>query len=128
MFKGERDKLIPICIGNSPISCVCIILIQSIYSQFQAVRSAVTAMKYVLSHCVLLFRLCVPQVLVACKHIKVVHTQYLIPFELDCQFFHSHPMLLTNTLLGSAVNAEGQIGHSWYDDVITAQVRKHHQK
>ena len=95
-----------VCIGNRHISSVRIILIQSVYSQFHVVSSAATAMDYVLSHCLPLFRLCLPQVSVACKHVKKIQAQYLISFELDCQLFHNHPTctLLTNALLGSAVN------------------------
>ena len=74
-------------------------------SQFHAVRSVAAAVDYSLSHCVLLFRLCLPQVSVACKHVKAVQTQYSFSFNLTANFFTiALPTLLTNVLLGYAFN------------------------
>ena len=78
-------------------------LSEAFISQFHAVLSAATSMDYASAHYVPLFWLRLPQFSVACKRVKVVHTQYLIPFKFDCQLLNDCPMLLANVLLGSAI-------------------------
>ena len=33
---------------------------------------------------------------VACKYVKIVYAQYLIPFKLDCQFLYDSPAYVTH--------------------------------
>ena len=51
---------------------------------------------YALSHCILLLRHCLPLVLVVGKHVEIVHTQYLIPFKLDCKFLNDCSTYVTH--------------------------------
>ena len=37
-----------------------------------------------------------PQVSVACKHIKILYAQYLIPFEFYCQFLYDSSAYVTH--------------------------------
>ena len=76
---------------------------------------------------------CLPQVSVACKYIKIVHTQYFISFELDSQLFHNRLTYVTHQCPNGVncrgqLDVEGQLCSSWSNDIIIAEVWKPNQQ
>ena len=96
-FKVKRNnELVPIYVGNSHILSNWSVLILGVYFQFHTVRSAAIIRDNTLSNCSPLFGFHIPQVSVTCKHVKITHAQYFIPFELDCKLFHDHSTYVTH--------------------------------